>query len=188
LSEPLHIEETFELFERTGKIAVEITTEVPVKLYKVELLNWSKYQSEYLRQKKYRKGLHRSDSKSDKSGNTTEVEVDVEREGEREKATLAALPACVLPSVWLAFVEMRKRIRKPLTDYAVGLLGAKLNRLAHQGNDPNVVLEQSVENAWAGVFPLKRDTQQGAAVRSESRVGAGPVAKPGSFRRREAGR
>ena len=47
---------TFALFERTGKITVEVTAESPAKLYKVTVLNWDKYQSEYSRQKRYRKG------------------------------------------------------------------------------------------------------------------------------------
>jgi len=85
LSEPLDVEETLKLFERTGKITIETTAEAPVRLLKVELINWNRYQSEYQRQKKYRKRLQQSDSKSDTQSNKTEVEVEVEGEGEGEK-------------------------------------------------------------------------------------------------------
>jgi hypothetical protein len=55
MSEPLDLEATFALFERTGKIKLTVTSEGPPKLFMIELLNWAKYQSEYHRLKKYRK-------------------------------------------------------------------------------------------------------------------------------------
>lgn len=85
LSEPIDIEATFQLFEKNGKIKVEITQEIPIKLYKLELLNWAKYQSEYQRQKPYRqKKLRQGDSKSDNQSNNTEGEVEEEGEVEVE--------------------------------------------------------------------------------------------------------
>jgi hypothetical protein len=52
--EPIDVLETFALFERTGKIRVEVSDD-ELKLYVVHILNWGKYQSEYARTKKYRK-------------------------------------------------------------------------------------------------------------------------------------
>jgi hypothetical protein len=46
---------TLELFERTGKVSVEVTSEVPVRLYKITICKWETYQSEYLRQKGYQR-------------------------------------------------------------------------------------------------------------------------------------
>jgi hypothetical protein len=54
MAEPIDVEGTFSLFERTGKIRVEVTADGPPKLFKVELVNWSRYQSEYQRLKKYK--------------------------------------------------------------------------------------------------------------------------------------
>jgi hypothetical protein len=91
MSEPLDIEETFAIFVKTGKVTIEITSEAPVRLFKVNLLNWGRYQSEYQRQKPYRvnkikKRLQDGDAKSDTKGNTTEVEV--EGEGEEKHSVL----------------------------------------------------------------------------------------------------
>ena len=81
MSEPLDVESTFELFKRTGKVTFRITSESPTKLYMLELTNWDKYQSEYQRQKKYRRPkLQRSAEQGDTSSNKTEVEVERERE------------------------------------------------------------------------------------------------------------
>jgi hypothetical protein len=107
MSEPLDIEATFLLFVQTGKIEIEVTNETPVRLFKVILLNWERYQSEYQRQKPYRvkklQGkLQQSDSKSDDEGNTTEVEVEVEVEVEenlksKSKPTSDAQTTRVVP-------------------------------------------------------------------------------------------
>jgi hypothetical protein len=53
LSEPLDIIETLKMFERTGKVKLEIS-EDPLPLYVIHILNWARYQSEYERQKKSR--------------------------------------------------------------------------------------------------------------------------------------
>jgi hypothetical protein len=80
MAKPINVEETFKLFERTGKIIAEITTETPVKLYKISLCNWEKFQSEYQRQKPYRlqAQLQASNSGSDNVSNTTDSETDTE--------------------------------------------------------------------------------------------------------------
>lgn len=66
------------------------------------------------------------------------------------------LPDWIPPEVWTAFKEMRKQKRQPLGDYAARLIVQKLISLRDAGNDPVKVLEQSIENAWQGVFPLKQ--------------------------------
>ena len=57
--------------------------------------------------------------------------------------------------LWLSYVEMRKRIRKPMTDHAGELIRRELQKLKDQGHDPIEVLERSIMNSWQGVFPLK---------------------------------
>jgi hypothetical protein len=47
---------------------------------------------------------------------------------------------------------MRKKIKAPLTDKARSLIVSELNKI---GQDKNKVLEQSIEKAWRGVFPLR---------------------------------
>src|SRR5208337_1378104 len=85
MAEPMDVLETLKLFEKTGKITLRTTATTPVKLYMIELVNWDRYQSEYQRQKKYRKPrLQQSDQRSDKKSNKTEAEVEVEVETDTE--------------------------------------------------------------------------------------------------------
>lgn len=59
------------------------------------------------------------------------------------------------------YVEMRKQIKKPMTEKAIDLAMKKLEELSKGDNDIAVqVLDQSVLNSWQGLFPLKEEKQQ----------------------------
>jgi len=76
---------TLDLFSKTRKIVVEITAESPVKLYKFTVCNWDRYQSEYQRQKGYRKSDKRKHSEVTRkvtTDNTPKLPVEGEEEGE----------------------------------------------------------------------------------------------------------
>jgi len=78
---------------------------------------------------------------------------------EIESTTTLAMPegiASMVPvALWLQFIKMRKQIRKPLTDGAVDLLVRQLLQFQSEGQDPIAIIEQSIMNSWAGVFPVK---------------------------------
>lgn len=67
----------------------------------------------------------------------------------------ATLPVCVNYEKWCDFVEMRKQIKKPLTERAVNLI---LNKLMDFGETANASLEQSIASGWSSVYPLKQNT------------------------------
>lgn len=56
---------------------------------------------------------------------------------------------------WEGFVEMRSKIRAPLTEKAADLIVAKLEKLRAEGHDTRQVLEESIQNSWRGVWPAK---------------------------------
>lgn len=75
-----------------------------------------------------------------------------------EKKTKARSAALPLPDwldseTWNHYVEMRKALRRPLTDHACRLAFAKLDKLRADGHDPQTVLEESILNGWQGLFP-----------------------------------
>ena len=54
------------------------------------------------------------------------------------------------------FAEMRKKIRKPLTDRALALTLSELEKLAPGDDEKKIaILNQSIQRGWQGVFPLK---------------------------------
>jgi len=66
-----------------------------------------------------------------------------------------ALPDWIDKEAWDGFEEMRKKIRKPLTDRARSLHLKELDSLRSQGHSPSAVLNQSTMNSWLGLFPVK---------------------------------
>ena len=59
------------------------------------------------------------------------------------------------------YVEMRKKIKHPMTEKAIDLAMKKLEELSKGDNDVAVqILDQSVLNSWKGLFPLKEEKQQ----------------------------
>ena len=55
------------------------------------------------------------------------------------------------------FMKMRDKIKKPMTDRALQLMLNKLNGIAHEEEVQIKILENSIENCWQGIFPLRAD-------------------------------
>ena len=75
-----------------------------------------------------------------------------------------------LNRAFLEYVEMRKKIKKPMTERAVELAMKKLKELSaspffeNMDNDMAIkILDQSTMNCWQGLFPLKEDRQNSTA-------------------------
>jgi hypothetical protein len=58
------------------------------------------------------------------------------------------------------FMEMRKKIKKPMTDRAVQLLLSELAKLSTDTTTQIKILEQSILKNWQGVFPLKEEPKK----------------------------
>jgi hypothetical protein len=65
------------------------------------------------------------------------------------------LPLDLTDEAWLTFIEMRERIKHPLTEKAVKLIVTELNRLSPTGKDIEAIINQSSRNDWRDVYPLK---------------------------------
>ena len=123
---------------------------------------------------------------------TTEKEKDIEKELEKEKekekekvlpkgnnkkksSKTPKTPQVYYPEdellnkAFLDFIEMRKQIKKPMTDRAIEIAMDKLKKLATSStsfsesmdNDLAIqILEQSTLNCWQDIYPLKQEKQQ----------------------------
>lgn len=87
----------------------------------------------------------------------------------KPKATPAqALPDWIPVDTWKAFTEMRRKIRKPLTDHAAMLMFKKLENLQTRGHPVQAVLEQSIVNDWQDVFELRNGNQTAPSTKMKS--------------------
>lgn len=64
------------------------------------------------------------------------------------------------------FIQMRKSIKKPMTDRAIELMFSKLDKLANDDDTKIAILNQSIMNSYQGVFELKGGTSYGADKKS----------------------
>lgn len=88
--------------------------------------------------------------------NTTEKNIISETKifkAQKYDALKAVLPININQKTWSDFVEMRKQIKKPLTERATVLI---INKLTGFGQQANESLEQSIESGWSGVFAIKK--------------------------------
>ena len=65
------------------------------------------------------------------------------------------LPEWVPRVEWGHYEEMRRKMRKPMTNAAKRTAVETLGKLVEEGWDVKAVLEQSVFNSWQGLFPVK---------------------------------
>lgn len=70
-----------------------------------------------------------------------------------------AIPDWIPTETWLEFVESRKANKKPLTPGAIKLAIITLKGLKDSGNDPRLVLEQSILSGYSGLFPINKGKQ-----------------------------
>jgi hypothetical protein len=78
------------------------------------------------------------------------------RREEKQKQVAPApfeLPEWMPAELWNDYEEMRKRIKKPLTPGGKKLAVQKLEQFRRDGHSPKIVLENSIMNSWAGLFP-----------------------------------
>ncbi len=86
----------------------------------------------------------------------SKVEESKVEESKVEKPRVSALDVALND-----FAEMRKKMRKPLTDRALSLTLAELEKLAPGDDEKKIaILNQSVQRGWQGVFPLRDEPKQ----------------------------
>lgn len=83
------------------------------------------------------------------------------------------IPSPIEVDVWKGFVEMRKKIKKPLTDHAAILLLADALKIAKEhSQDPNEIINQSTKRSWQGLFEVKATDNGTRGSPTETPIGA----------------
>ena len=160
-----------ETFEQFGM--VELIDDV------ITIPNWNKHQSlDSYEKKKERDRLYQAERRamqkaiaqksSDKSSDIVISEEDkIRKEEEQKENKKRNTPAVYYPTddllnqAFTDYVEMRKKIKSPMTERAVQLAMGNLEKLSGGDNDIAIqILEQSIMNSWKGLFALKEDKQQ----------------------------
>lgn len=88
-------------------------------------------------------------------GGSVEGSIEGSSEQGKTRARPTGLPESVSDELWSAFVDHRKKIKRPMTEKAESMLATKLAGMEDQGHDASEALRESIINVWLGVFPPK---------------------------------
>jgi hypothetical protein len=81
---------------------------------------------------------------------------------------MIALPKYIDTEAWAGFEEMRKLIKKPMTDRARKQVVYELDRIRKAGHCPNAALIQSEVHCWADVYePQQKEIKQAATSEAD---------------------
>lgn len=175
-----------QIFESKDKDSRDNTSGERIKRVEggYQILNYQKYrETDYTvaeRMQKYRErqknALHRNDrNKTVTTVTVTQAEAEAYTEVKtKNKAQAPVLPDWIPVETWNEFILMRQKMRKGPTLKAIELLIGKLKLLRDIGNDPKLVLEQSILNSWQGLFPLRNERL------TNGKQGTGRFTKPES--------
>ena len=101
------------------------------------------------------------------------METKTKKEKQKEKACAFSLDSYTQNAELLealdGFVEMRKKVKAPLTEHALSLLLKKLDGLGRSDAEKVEIVNQSVMNNWKGFFALKQEVRQHGTGRNDSR-------------------
>lgn len=151
----------FDKLKSTG----EIQTKRFSKFQLVTIVNYEKYQSDYQEITEEKTDIQRAvngQSKGNHSAVNGQSKGNKERNKESKKARkqeniYRALDGKTenLRSAYLAFIEMRKQIKKPLTERALQIIIGKVEKLSSDTETQIAIINQSVEHCWQSVYELK---------------------------------
>jgi len=82
------------------------------------------------------------------------------KENTKERATL---PAGLSEETFSEYLDMRKKIKKPLLEKSFNRFFKSLSTICQQNKaSPEDILNQSILNSWQGIFPLKQEFKANA--------------------------
>ena len=70
-----------------------------------------------------------------------------------------------LHSWFLAFIEMRKKMKAPMTEQAVKIALNKLSSLTQDEEEAIKIIEQSIEHGWKSFYPLWKTQRNGGIAK-----------------------
>ena len=156
------------------KLTGELTVKSHVKFSVFTVVNYCKYQDDNRRTNR-----RLTDNQQATNRQLTTIEEYKEREEGEELKNINTPynPPRYFPNdetldrAFADYVDMRKQIKKPMTDKAIDLAIKKLDELSCGDNDIAVkIINQSIMNSWQGLFPLKDNNTSNGGVIDWSKV------------------
>jgi hypothetical protein len=133
--------------EKTKEINIQVTNKYSI----ITICNYESYQNgQQITNKQANKELTSNQQATNKQL-TTNNNKNNNNNGNKENTYIEDSD---LNFIFLKFLEMRKKIRKPASDYAIKLLIGKLNKLSSDKSIQTAIIEQSIIKGWQDFFPI----------------------------------
>lgn len=85
----------------------------------------------------------------------------------KEKAQAPQFPEWIPKNTFQEYLEMRRKIRKPLLEKSLPRFFSHLKKLCDTTRaSPEQILDQSIINSWQGIFPLKAGGNGNGGIRT----------------------
>lgn len=94
------------------------------------------------------------------------------RKGAPPCDAVSVLPDWINPDIWKAYLDMRKTIKKPMTEYAKKLAIGKLDGYRKKGIDIDAVINQSVLQNWTDLYEPKPMQQKHGHINKQEALEA----------------
>lgn len=175
------VEKALQIFKDLGLIEILDTGAI----YMLDIQNFiGKSSSEADRKKDYRKRIDAEknnvrqiedkcpDERTPKIEIDIDTDIEIEKEididKEKKKKKTISLSSIIdgytdnekLREALNAFVETRKKVKKPLTEYSLKLALSKLDKLAIDDFVKEEIVNQSVEHGWLTFYQIKQEIKQ----------------------------
>ncbi|WP_236896649.1 hypothetical protein [Clostridium beijerinckii] len=141
-------------FERYDFLTQEVTKTGRL----IKIVNWELYQG------KQEKNVRHSNSELTSISQTADKELTTNKNNKNYKNYKNTIfieeftkNKLLIESI-SEFIKMRERIKKPVTDKTLKILLNKLKDLSQDEEIQIKILENSIENCWQGLYPLKEET------------------------------
>lgn len=96
--------------------------------------------------------VHKNKQENKQKNNNSDLEVIIDTYTDNKE----------LKETIIDFIEMRKSIKKKLTERALKTILNKLDKIALNDFEKIEILENSIVNCWQGVFEIKKEAHKGA--------------------------
>lgn len=146
---------------KTFEIEQQIEQQTTPRNRLISVLNWNQYQKN---EQLFEQQLNNKRTTTEQQLNTNN-KVNKENNGNNANKGTKGLSEVInsytsdpkLMDALTGYIDMRKTIKKPLTDKALRMVVTKLDKLGKNTPEKIEIINQSVMNSWQGIFPIKQE-------------------------------
>lgn len=126
----------------------------------VSILNWNQYQQPEQQIEQQLNNKRTTTEQQVNTNNNDNKDNNVNNANKNNKGLIEVVNSSIenleLRDALMDYIDMRKAIKKPITDRALKMVISKLDKMTDSVSEKTEILNNSVMNGWQGIFELKK--------------------------------